>query len=109
MVEEGGIRGIRTGKDIDYSLQCIALAKKHDLPVYLGNSIFEINIHLGLAFDQVNRLEYSFLKWNDLIKEPIIFKNGKGQAPLNIGHGLYPKNDLIEKFIEVDSIQIIQQ
>jgi len=90
LVNEGGVHGIRTGKDIDYSLQCIALATKHNLPVYLGNSIFEINAHLALAFDRVNRTEYSLLNTNDLIQQPIVFKNGKLQAPIEIGHGLYP-------------------
>ena len=90
LVNEGGVHGIRTGKDIDYSLQCIALATKHNLPVYLGNSIFEINAHLALAFDQVNRTEFSLLNTNDLIQQPIVFKNGKLQAPIEIGHGLYP-------------------
>ena len=90
LVNEGGIHGIRTGKDIDYSLQCIALATKHNLPVYLGNSIFEINAHLALAFDQVNRTEFSLLNTNDLIAQPIVFKNGNLQAPDEIGHGLYP-------------------
>jgi hypothetical protein len=55
-----------------------------------GNSIFEINAHLALAFDQVNRTEFSLLNTNDLIQQPIVFKNGKLQAPIEIGHGLYP-------------------
>jgi len=90
LVNEGGVHGIRTGKDIDYALQCIELATKHNLPVYLGNSIFEINAHLALAFDQVNRTEFSLLNTNDIIAQPIVFKNGNLQAPIEIGHGLYP-------------------
>jgi len=90
LVNEGCVHGIRTGKDIDYALQCIELATKHNLPVYLGNSIFEINAHLALAFDQVNRTEFSLLNTNDIIAQPIVFKNGNLQAPIEIGHGLYP-------------------
>ena len=60
------------------------------MPVYLGNSIFEINAHLALAFDQVNRTEFSLLNTNDIIAQPIVFKNGNLQAPVEIGHGLYP-------------------
>jgi hypothetical protein len=30
------------------------------------------------------------LNTNDLIQQPIVFKNGKLQAPIEIGHGLYP-------------------
>ena len=91
LVNEGGINGIRTGKDIDYSLQCIELADKQNLPVFLGNSIFEINAHLALAFNHVvNRTEYSLLNTSELIQHPIVFKNGNLQAPTEIGHGLYP-------------------
>jgi len=105
LVNEGGVHGIRTGKDIDYSLQCIALATKHNLPVYLGNSIFEINAHLALAFDQVNRTEYSLLNTNDLIQQPIVFKNGKLQAPIEIGHGLYPIMNKLVLSSEPDTLR----
>ena len=104
-MNEGGVHGIRTGKDIDYSLQCIALATKHNLPVYLGNSIFEINAHLALAFDQVNRTEYSLLNTNDLIQQPIVFKNGKLQAPIEIGHGLYPIMNKLVLSSEPDTLR----
>lgn len=93
LVDQGGINGIRTGKDIDYSIKCIAIAKEYNLPVYLGNSIFEINAHLALAFNQVNRTEYSLLNTSDIIQHPIVFKNGKLQAPGTAGHGLYPINN----------------
>ena len=76
LVEEGGLQGIRTGKDIDYSLKCINLARANGIAVYLGNSIFEMNAHLALAFDEVDRTEFSFLKPNELLKSPIEFKNG---------------------------------
>lgn len=97
LVDQGGINGIRTGKDIDYSIKCIEIAKEYNLPVYLGNSIFEINAHLALAFNQVNRTEYSLLSTSDIIEHPIIFKNGKLQAPGSPGHGLYPINNTFNK------------
>jgi L-alanine-DL-glutamate epimerase-like enolase superfamily enzyme len=105
LVNEGGIHGIRTGKDIDYSLQCIALATEHNLPVYLGNSIFEINAHLALAFDQVNRTEFSLLNTNDIIEQPIVFKNGNLQAPIEIGHGLYPIMNKLILLSEPDKLR----
>ncbi len=98
LVDEGGIHGIRSGKDIDYSIRCIALAKEYNLPVYLGNSLFEINAHLALAFEQVDRTEYSNLKTNDMISSPIIFNNGFIQKPTSVGHGLNPIHSYLNKY-----------
>ncbi len=100
LVDEGGLSGIRTGKDIDYAIKSIELAKSYNLPVYLGNSMFEVNAHLALAFDQVNRTEYSYLETNEMISHPIVFKNGYIQAPETIGHGLAPLRD---KLVELSS------
>lgn len=97
LIDEGGLSGIRTGKDIDLSIQCIELAKNYKLPVYLGNSMFEVNAHLALAFDQVNRTEFSYLKTNEMMSTPIIFKNGFIQAPTGVGHGLSPLNSKLEE------------
>ena len=97
LIDEGGLSGIRTGKDIDFSLQCIELAKSYNLPVYLGNSMFEVNAHLALAFDQVNRTEFSYLKTNEMMSTPIVFKNGFMQAPTGIGHGLSPLSSKLDE------------
>ena len=75
------------------------------MPVYLGNSIFEINAHLALAFDQVNRTEFSLLNTNDIIENPIVFKNGNLQAPVEIGHGLYPIMNKLILSSELDKLK----
>lgn len=105
LVDEGGVHGIRTGKDIDYALKCIEIATEYNLPVYLGNSVFEINAHLALAFDQVNRTEYSFLSTSEMIQKPILFKNGHIQAPIEIGHGLYPIMSKLNVLLENSSFK----
>jgi hypothetical protein len=92
------LKGIRTGKDIDYALQCIRLGERLDIPVYLGNSMFEINAHLGLAFDQVDRTEFSLLAWNDILTRPISFIAGRLQAPTEPGHGLFPTPESLMEF-----------
>jgi len=97
LVEVGGLQGVRTGKDIDYALASIELAASANIPVYLGNSMFEINAHLALAFDQVDRTEFSYLATNDILAQPIQFKNGYIQRPQVIGHGLSP---LVHKLTE---------
>ena len=104
LVEFGGLQGIRTGKDIDHAIRCIDLAEQADIPVYLGNSMFEINAHLALAFEQVDRTEFSLLATNDIIVNPILFKNGYIQRPTLNGHGLNP---IPEKLIEFSSDNLI--
>ena len=104
LVEKGGLNGIRTGKDIDHALSCIKLAEQADIPVYLGNSMFEINAHLALAFEQVDRTEFSYLATNDIISDPIQFKSGYIQAPVINGHGLFP---MPEKLIEFSSDNLL--
>lgn len=105
LVEFGGIKGIRCGKDIDYSLQCIKLAEQNSLPVYLGNSIFEINAHLALAFSQVNRTEFSYLATNNIIAAPIVFKEGYIVPPSSSGHGLFPLKDKLDEFASEHTLQ----
>jgi L-alanine-DL-glutamate epimerase-like enolase superfamily enzyme len=102
LVEMGGLNGIRTGKDIDYAIQCINLGKTAGIPVYLGNSMFEINAHLALAFEGVDRTEFSSLAWNNIIVQPINFKNGYIQAPGTVGHGLFPTREKLTEFSSED-------
>ena len=98
LVNHGGLQGIRTGKDIDYALQCIRLGERLGIPVYLGNSMFEINAHLGLAFEHVDRTEFSLLAWNDILTRPIRFVGGRLQAPSEPGHGLFPTPESLMEF-----------
>jgi L-alanine-DL-glutamate epimerase-like enolase superfamily enzyme len=105
LVEIGGLKGIRTGKDIDYSMQCIRLAEQAGIPVYLGNSMFEINAHLALAFHQVNRTEFSYLATNNILATPIHFQNGWIEAPKAAGHGLFPLNDKLDEFASENILQ----
>jgi len=105
LVDAGGLHGIRTGKDIDYSIRCIDLGKEYNIPVYLGNSLFEVNAHLALAFEQVDRTEYSHLKTNELVTTPIQFRNGFIQAPNEYGHGLSPDRNKLSIFSSEITIQ----
>lgn len=95
MIKEGGINGIRTFKDFDYMLGCIKLSQKYNLPVYIGNSQFEISIHAAVAFPEVKMIEFADLGWNQLVQNPIKFNNGYAIAPDIPGHGLVPKKELL--------------
>lgn len=60
--------------------------------------MFEINAHLGLAFEQVDRTEFSLLAWNDILTRPISFVAGRLQAPSEPGHGLFPTQESLLEF-----------
>lgn len=88
---DAGVGGIRTNGEFDYMLECIGLAKRHRLPVSVGNSQFEIDVHVAAAFDVVDRIEYSALGWNSLVEEPVEIDDGLAIAPGRPGHGMVLK------------------
>lgn len=95
LIKKGGIQGIRTFKDFDYMQECIELAKVHRVPVYIGNSQFEVSVHVAVAYQEVEMIEFADLGWNDLVIQPIKFENGNAIAPNVPGHGLHPKPELL--------------
>ena len=90
-----GIQGIRTNKDFDYMIDCMTLAHQHNLPVYIGNSQFEVSIHAAIAFDQVDRIEFADLGWNTIVTQPVRIVDGIMLAPEVPGHGFVPKPEFL--------------
>jgi L-alanine-DL-glutamate epimerase-like enolase superfamily enzyme len=68
--------------------QAAWLAAEYGIPVSLGNTPFELGVHLATALPEVTWLEYSFLDYDLLIAEPIHFEDGYAIAPDRPGHGL---------------------
>ena len=64
------------------------LASEYGIPISLGNTSFEIGVHLATALPEVEWLENSLLGWDALVAEPIKFENGYAIAPDRPGHGL---------------------
>ena len=54
----------------------------------MGNTNFEIGVHIAAALPEVNWLEYSFLSYNHLLETPIEFRDGYALVPDRPGHGL---------------------
>lgn len=73
---------------LTHSLRAAWLAGEHGLPVSIGNTNFEIGVHLAAALPGGPWLEYSFPNWNELIEAPVRFENGYACAPEVPGHGL---------------------
>lgn len=90
---EAGLGAIRTNGNIDYMLECVALAERKGLPVYVGNSFAEILVHVACAFPVVDRIEFSGLALSDLITRPIAIHDGAAFAPEVPGHGLILKEE----------------
>ena len=73
---------------ISAGLNAAWLASEYGIPVSLGNTSFELGIHLAAALPNVNWLEYSFLDYDHLLETPITFDDGYAIAPDRPGHGL---------------------
>ena len=70
------------------SLRAAWLAGEYGLPVSIGNTMFELGVHLAAALPGAPWMEYSFQNWNELVTEPVRFENGWAYAPDLPGHGL---------------------
>ena len=90
---EAGLKGIRTNGSIDYMLDCLELAQRYRLPVYVGNSFAEVLVHFACAFPQVDRLEYSDLALSDLITRPVVIVDGVAIPSEVPGHGLVLRSE----------------
>ena len=64
------------------------LAVEHGVPIAVGNTNFEIGVHVAAALPDVIWLEYSFLSYNHLLETPIEFSDGHALVPDRPGHGL---------------------
>lgn len=105
LLEQRAVKQLRVGKDLDFTLQCAAMARSYDVPLIMGNSLFEFNVHAAVAFPNVGRLEFSDLAWNDLIVNPVHFEDGRAHAPECPGHGLVPNMAVLQEWSQPDSEQ----
>jgi len=78
---------------ISDSRQAAWLAAEYGIPVSLGNTPFELGVHLAAALPNVEWMEYSFQDYEQLLAEPIVFKDGFAYAPERPGHGLALADD----------------
>jgi L-alanine-DL-glutamate epimerase-like enolase superfamily enzyme len=64
------------------------LAAEYGIPISLGNTMFEVGVHIAAALPEVQWMEYSFLDYDQLLEEPVRFEQGYAFAPDRPGHGL---------------------
>jgi len=88
LIEQRAVDVLNIHGSINDALKIGWLAAEHGIPVALGNSDFEIGVHVAAALPEVNWLEYSFLSYNHLLEAPIKFQDGYALLPEVPGHGL---------------------
>jgi len=73
---------------ISASLRLAHQAKTRGLRVAVGNSTFDIGVHLGAAIGDVMFIEDSCFDYRRFTDTPIAVKDGYAQAPETPGHGI---------------------
>ena len=88
LIEQQAVDVLNIHASISDALKIGWLAAEHGIPVSIGNTNFEIGIHIAAALPEVNWMEYSFLSYNHLLETPIQFQEGYAILPDRPGHGL---------------------
>lgn len=88
LIEQRAVDVLNIHGSINDAMKIGWLAAEHGIPVALGNSDFEIGVHIAAALPEVAWLEYSFLSYNHLLETPIQFQDGYALLPERPGHGL---------------------
>ncbi len=88
LIENRAVDVLNIHGSINDALKIGWFAAEHGIPVALGNSNFEIGVHVAAALPEVTWLEYSFLSYNHLLETPIQFRDGYALLPERPGHGL---------------------
>jgi L-alanine-DL-glutamate epimerase-like enolase superfamily enzyme len=88
LLEHRAVDVLNIHGSIDDAMKVGWLAAEHGVPIAVGNTNFEIGVHIAAALPEVSWLEYSFLSYNHLIETPIEFCDGYALVPDRPGHGL---------------------
>jgi L-alanine-DL-glutamate epimerase-like enolase superfamily enzyme len=88
LIERRAVDVINLHGSISDAMRIGWLAGEHGIPIAVGNTDFEIGVHVAAALPEVVWLEYSFLSYNHLVEEPIEFREGWAVLPNRPGHGL---------------------
>ena len=88
LLERRAVDVLNIHGSIDDAMKVGWLAAEHGVPIAVGNTNFEIGVHVAAALPEVTWLEYSFLSYNHLLETPIEFCDGYALVPDRPGHGL---------------------
>jgi len=88
LLEARGVDVLNIHGGIAAGLHVGWLAAEYGVPISLGNTPFELGVHLAAALPEVWYLEYSFQDYNRMVETPVQFADGYAFAPDRPGHGL---------------------
>jgi L-alanine-DL-glutamate epimerase-like enolase superfamily enzyme len=88
LIEARGVDILNVHGQISDVLRAAWLAAEHGLEVSLGNTSFEIGVHLAAALPECRWMEYSFQNYDHLLAQPVERQDGFALAPDRPGHGL---------------------
>lgn len=88
LMEARAVDYLNVHGSVNDTMRAAWLAAEYGLPVSLGNTNFELGVHLAAALPEADWLEYSFQDYNQLVEEPVRFEDGYAIAPERPGHGL---------------------
>jgi L-alanine-DL-glutamate epimerase-like enolase superfamily enzyme len=88
LMEQRAVDVLNVHGNISDTLCAARLAGEYGIPVALGNTMFELGVHLAAALPECEWMEYSFQDYNHLIEQPVQFVDGYAIAPERPGHGI---------------------
>ena len=88
LLEHRAVDILNVHGNVNDTMQAAWLAAEYGIPVSLGNTPFEVGVHLACALPEAHWLEYSFQDYERLLEEPIAFEGSYAIAPDRPGHGL---------------------
>lgn len=87
LIEERGVDILNVHGHVSDVMRAGWLAAEYGIPISLGNTLFEIGVHMAAALPEARWLEYSFQNYNHLVEQPVVMKDGHAVAPDRPGHG----------------------
>lgn len=88
LMEQRAVDILNVHGHISDTLAAARLATEYGIPISLGNTMFELGVHLAAALPEQPWLEYSFQDYNQLVETPVQFVDGVALAPDRPGLGL---------------------
>lgn len=88
LLEESVVDILNIHGQIGDGLRVGWLASEAGIPVSVGNTMFEVGVHLAAALPECIAIEHSFQNFTHLLETPVEFVGGYAYAPERPGHGL---------------------
>jgi len=87
-IEAGAVDVLNIHDHVGDGLRAAWLTGEHGIPLTIGNTAFDIGVHLAAALPDVLYVEWSFLGYERLADEAIGVDGGYAVAPDRPGHGV---------------------